>query len=289
MDILINELSLDSQFDNIEEFVKYLPEVIKCLRTIDEEECLKLYKHSDLFNRQITPEMKFSDIRKIRGNDYLTRIKSVLLRLSDSPPFWDDDVENIHQDIDKKYMNGDVDVSATSIAEAVAREGIALSFHNEKFRDLILDIKEGDKEYKLHSAVSSVYLTEKLYNVGAICQSLYLKNKYENTRLKFDEFDNKYGIELLQKEELEEVIRAFDRFSDKVSWQDIYEDRSFHFKEYQPNSKKNDWFASTKFSRKEICKFRCGNRFPIRCFGYREKEYFYILRIERDHKISDNG
>lgn len=289
MDILINELSLDSQFQNLDEFVKCLPEIIKCLRTIDEEEHLKLYKHSELFSRQITPEMTFSDIRRIRGNDYLTRIKSVLLKLSDSPPFWDSDVKNIHQNIDKKYMNGDIDVSATSIAEAVAREGIVLSFHNEKFKDVILDIKEEEQEHKLHSAVSLAYLTEELYNIGMICQSLYLKNKYENTRLKFDEFDSKYGIELLEKEEIEEVIKTFDRFRDKGSWQDIYEDRSFHFKDYQPNSKKNDWFAFTNFSKKEICKLRCGNRFPIRCFGYRENEYFYILRIERDHKISDNG
>lgn len=36
-----------------------------------------------------------------------------------------------------------------------------------------------------------------------------------------------------------------------------------------------------------IYKFRCKN--PKRCFGYRKNDVFHVLRMERDHKISDNG
>lgn len=38
---------------------------------------------------------------------------------------------------------------------------------------------------------------------------------------------------------------------------------------------------------KTIMKFRFSS--VLRCFGYRKDNRFRILRIERDHKISDHG
>ena len=38
---------------------------------------------------------------------------------------------------------------------------------------------------------------------------------------------------------------------------------------------------------KQIMKFRINDK--MRCFGYRKKDYFRLLRIERDHKISNKG
>lgn len=37
----------------------------------------------------------------------------------------------------------------------------------------------------------------------------------------------------------------------------------------------------------QLVEFRCKN--PKRCFGYRKNDVFHVLRMERDHKISDNG
>ena len=53
-------------------------------------------------------------------------------------------------------------------------------------------------------------------------------------------------------------------------------------------------YSDTRFRRKKtgsshkcIMKIRCSD--VIRVFGYRKGDKFRILRIERDHKISDNG
>lgn len=36
-----------------------------------------------------------------------------------------------------------------------------------------------------------------------------------------------------------------------------------------------------------ICKFRVSEKF--RCFGYRKKDTFFVLRIDLEHKLSDKG
>ena len=46
-------------------------------------------------------------------------------------------------------------------------------------------------------------------------------------------------------------------------------------------------FENLNLKIRKFINFRCKN--PKRCFGYREGEKFYVLRMERDHKISDNG
>ena len=44
---------------------------------------------------------------------------------------------------------------------------------------------------------------------------------------------------------------------------------------------------TSKYSDKRIDKFRCVN--PKRCFGYRDNDIFYVLRMGRDQNISDNS
>ena len=59
------------------------------------------------------------------------------------------------------------------------------------------------------------------------------------------------------------------------------------YKKYSPENEEKNWFSGGKYKGKTIMKFRYSK--VMRCFGYRKGDRFRILRIERDHKISDNG
>lgn len=95
------------------------------------------------------------------------------------------------------------------------------------------------------------------------------------------------SVDELEKSELEELIIGLERFNEASSWDSIASDRFFYYKRYHPSSTKRDVFANGRFADKNIYKFRCGEHSQVRCFGYREEEQFYVLRIERDHRISD--
>lgn len=111
--------------------------------------------------------------------------------------------------------------------------------------------------------------------------------KYEGTRLDFTSLEEGYGLKNFEKSEIQDCLESFDRFVTHESWEDIAGDTGLYYKSYEPASKSDNWFRGAKYDGLDIYKFRCKN--PKRCFGYRKNDVFHVLRMERDHKISDNG
>lgn len=108
--IYLNELSVDGQFQDIEEFSDAILPVMKCLKYIKNQGGV-VYKYSEFYNRKITKDKTWNDLRTIRG-DHFTRLKSLLLGTTDTPPFWDRQ-DKWKQDIDAKYQLDDMDVAMT--------------------------------------------------------------------------------------------------------------------------------------------------------------------------------
>ena len=73
----------------------------------------------------------------------------------------------------------------------------------------------------------------------------------------------------------------------RILWKGYAMSAQYYYKSYEPASKSDNWFRGAKYDGLDIYKFRCKN--PKRCFGYRKNDVFHVLRMERDHKISDNG
>lgn len=67
MEILLNEKSLDGQFDSLETFFKTLPEMSRNMKILKEKNLL-LYKHSSLYSRNVTKEMTLMELQNSRGN-----------------------------------------------------------------------------------------------------------------------------------------------------------------------------------------------------------------------------
>lgn len=83
------------------------------------------------------------------------------------------------------------------------------------------------------------------------------------------------------------MLRTLDKFAAHESWESIDKDDGLEYKKYSPAREKDDWFRNTHYREQQIMKFRFSGK--MRCFGYRKKDYFRLLRIERDHKRSDRG
>ena len=66
MEILLNEKSLDGQFDSLETFFKTLPEMSRNMKILKEKNLL-LYKHSSLYSRNVTKEMTLMELQNSRG------------------------------------------------------------------------------------------------------------------------------------------------------------------------------------------------------------------------------
>lgn len=278
-EILLNEKSLDGQFENMEDFYQTLPVMSRNLKILRENNVV-LQKHSTLYQRKITKEIPLMDLQNYKGlieptqRDKVKMWKRQLSALMSTPPFWDCENEE----------------SQDSITEAAKRNEDLLSFSHDGYRDKTLDVSCGDRISEVRSSVSTGYLVEGMFQRGYICRTEYIRQRYQDGRIRTCYLDiESESVDELEKSELEELITGLERFNEASSWDSIASDRFFYYKRYHPSSTKRDVFVNGQFADKNIYKFRCGEHSQVRCFGYREEEQFYVLRIERDHRISDYG
>lgn len=278
-EILVNELSLEGQFQSMNDFIdNYCMEFINCLNYLKNVN-YKVLKTYGLYSAKITDQESLNDVLKVRG-DKQRKIKLLLLQFH--PPYWEDEKKQ-----EGEYYLGDRKVTDSSIAEAAARGKAVLSFYHEDYSDKELEVRKDGNIIMIFSISSLKALAEDLYKKGKIKINEYVRIKYSGTRLNFKRMEEEYGLEEFEKIEIEECLQNFEKFVNHSTWEEVYHDGGLRYKEYSPSNKEKDWFRGSNFSNKTIYKFRCGN--PKRCFGFKEGEIFYVLRMERDHKISDNG
>ena len=277
-EILLNEKSLDGQFENMEDFYQTLPVMSRNLKMLRDNQVI-LQKHSSLYQHKITKNISLFDLQNKKGNvdptqrDKLNMWKRQIASLMRTPPFWDNDSE-----------------SADSIQESAKRNTDVLSFSHDEYRDRILYVPCDEDIYTVRSAVSTEYLAETMFQKKYIDRIEYIRQRYQDGRIRTCYIDMETNsVEELEKQELEELIEGLERFEAASTWKDILSDRFFDYKSYQPPSAKYNVFGNGKFAGKNIDKFRCGQHSQVRCWGYWEEEKFYVLRIERDHRYSDHG
>lgn len=284
MDFLLNELSLQGQFDDIDSFLKSLPCTVKCIELIHQNTDIRIYKTQDFYKCGVTKDMRLCDLKNHQISDELLQFKIKLDNEIYEEPMWD--TEPVH-DIEKKFIWNGEDVSATSLAEAAVRNGAVLSFRLRIFQDCLLSVVVNIEEHSIVSIHSPQYLAEqygKLLNMDRKTQMLL---RYERSRIDCTMLEDKYGPDKLEKNEFKELISTLNKFVNHGSWDTIALDDGLEYKKYTPENEEKNWFSGGKYRGKTIMKFRYSRK--MRCFGYRKGDKFRILRIERDHKVSDNG
>lgn len=85
MDCILNELSLNAQYDDIDDFSTYgVKPLSDVLRDVYSLGIGLLYKKSDFYNRRVTSSETFHDIifsPVAKVNDYMRQMKSQLAKL----------------------------------------------------------------------------------------------------------------------------------------------------------------------------------------------------------------
>ena len=99
--------------------------------------------------------------------------------------------------------------------------------------------------------------------------------------------EKKSGPDQLEESEYKQLLGTLDKFVQHESWDTIDRDDGLEYKKYTPKNDEKNWFRGLKYSGQTIMKFRFSSK--MRCFGYRKENKFMVLRLERDHSISENG
>ena len=284
MEFLLNERSLYGQFNSMDDFLKSLKPLVKCIKIIRNFSNMGIYKTCDFHECKITKDKKICDLNLNGMSDELMRFKLSLDQEIYNEPYWDR--EPVH-DVSQEFLWNNENVTATSLAEAVITKNSLLSFQSENFNDCVLTIVNNKKSYYINSIHTPKYLLEQYGNILKTDKKHILLIWYEGTRIDCSTLEDNYGTSILEKNEFTELISTLDKFVNHESWESIGKDDGLEYKKYSPSSPKNNWFGGVKYKGKTIMKFRFSK--VLRCYGYRKEDKFKVLRLERDHSISDKG
>ena len=272
MEVLLNELSLTGQFKDEDDFFNNFDSVLKIIKLLDILN-FSLAKEYMFFDVDITPKYKLSDFLRLR-TDKAKRMKRFLAKLAQNPPFWNETQR--HNSYDKYFYNS-VSVSNTSLAESCERDRIIISFTHNQFLNTHLIVQKNSFNISIINLTQRDIFLEYLLENSKIKPLEYCNFKYKNSNLNFSNLEEGHGFDLLEtSQQINEFLTSIESFS-KMSWLEIVNSDGLQYKRYK----------GKEFRSKTIYKFRVTQKY--RCFGYREKDEFFILRFEIDHKTSDNG
>lgn len=282
----VNEYSLCGQFETISDFIRCeLRDVVSCIQIIAENNAI-FTKMSELYKARITKDHAFMDLssQMLNAADEKVMLQKALELVHDMQN-WDDG--EIKQDLGGLYYWKENDVSATSMAEAAANGGALFSFSRDGLIDECVEITNGTKSFKVISVHHDYYLVNQFMSSMNISRNKVLRIRYRDTRLNFSQIEEKYGPDKLEKVEFNVLLKTFDKFIEHESFNTIAKDDGLEYKKYSPEQAERDAFRSHRYDNMTIMKFRYSGK--QRVFGYRREDIFYVLRLERDHKISDYG
>lgn len=162
MEFLLNERSLYGQFNSMDDFLKSLKPLVKCIKIIRNFSNMGIYKTCDFHECKITKDKKICDLNLNGMSDELMRFKLSLDQEIYNEPYWDR--EPVH-DVSQEFLWNNENVTATSLAEAVITKNSLLSFQSENFNDCVLTIVNNKKSYYINSIHTPKYLLEQYGNI----------------------------------------------------------------------------------------------------------------------------
>lgn len=288
MEVVLNELSLNGQFESLPLFLTSLRSTIK-IQKILEVTNTPLLRHHELYKRRVTAQLSLHQVltdNSVRTSSEIRAFKILLQKLMYEEPFWTSSQK--HSSIDKYLFLDEIDLQGHSIAEACERGKIIMSFQHELFLSEQIEVLKNGHLILLINLISPDTLVDLAWESNLITDpKVYCHIKYDgNSKLSFSLLEQDYGFQTLEKDEIRAFLSTFESFN-KMTWDDIGRSDGLQYKPYTPSSKEENWFRNSLYRDKAICKFRTSRKY--RCFGYRENDVFYILRYERDHEISNRG
>lgn len=234
MKMILNELSIDGQFENEGEFEDYyvgcLLEVFKFL----DELIVCLYKKMDTYNRKITSDETILDLIREVNNPVATSIKKYLIELAYEEPYWDDE-KSIESDIENntyecKYSSD----FPNCFSEALERKSNMLSLRHDDYMEECLECSKNGKAFIINNVQNKndlllLYLKEDIKNMKYVIERMDFEKKVElfqdgnNCQVLQDilksNLDNMDALKIVQKLPIlisEKMLGRENHFYDKI-------------------------------------------------------------------------
>lgn len=185
---ILNDYSIDNQFNDIEDFLDSLLDYTIPLLKIMDNYNLELLKSYEIYSRKITRDLSIIKLLNVRGYPEIYKFKSLLHKRLYDDPYWQN--ENSNHDC---------------IAEALKRKTGLISFEHKKYLDDKIEYIDEDVLQTIPNSYNKMQLLEELWEKEAIDIDGYLKQKYSKIQSFCIIGDKNYFDELVKCKHIKQV------------------------------------------------------------------------------------
>lgn len=184
MNLIINEFSLNKQYQSVEEFCNNLLVSFIPITNLSKELNLPVSKKTTFFDCNVTEEMKLADIIKIKGNPYISKLKIIIASLYSDEPFWD---INPKSDPQSNYFCEWTNDVPNCFTEAYERGAGIISFRHPNFANNIIELQKNQQNCEISNFVDYMFFLKHAYEKNLLSDILYIEKVFPRTEVEFFE------------------------------------------------------------------------------------------------------
>lgn len=175
MEVIINDFSLDGQFQGEEDFLDSLYEYT--LPMLDKLQILKsiIIRSYYSYDGKVTKDKTLNDLLITRGNPEITKLKGQLQKLFFEEPYWEDCLKSKDELYDCEFTDLR---SKFCLAEAFERKNPVISFEHNKFKESVIKIRKNNEVKYVKNLFNNEIMLQIFREDGVISHLDYIILKY---------------------------------------------------------------------------------------------------------------
>jgi phage-related protein len=176
MEIIVNDFSLNGQFESSDDFADYMTKQLVPVLDMVMEKQIAIFANREFYSCMITKDVSLYELLVQTGDPVLSVIRGYIINLACNPPYWDDD--SVSQ-MDAKYQYPVKAEEPNCFTEAIERKDSMLSFPMPEFEKETFECRKNNEIIKIHNittvlAFLNVFLLDDIRNIR------YVMEKYPN-------------------------------------------------------------------------------------------------------------
>lgn len=182
MYLLVNDYSLNGQFNDLDEFFYEIKTIfipmLKHIKYLN----INILKSYDTYSRYVTKNKTISDILYIKGDAEITILKSYLVSVFAEDPYWNDDIKT---KAGSCYYYNNLAQGLNCFTEALERNYPLISFPSVDYKAEKIIVYRDNEEFTLLNCFNNESLLNILYEKYYINETYYMEHFYEGTNIRF--------------------------------------------------------------------------------------------------------
>lgn len=180
MELILNDFSLDGQFQGVEDFADYIRDILAPLLDVVIENEIALLKKSDFYDAAVTEKLSLNDVLMMANEPAISLLKRYIVNLGYCEPYWDTDTAT-REEVQYGYPVHREEPNC--FTEVIERCGKLISIEHPDFRDEKIICSRNEKEI----GVSNITAVEQMLKE-------YLREEKEKVRYVLEKYPYKRPI-----------------------------------------------------------------------------------------------